>query len=291
MIEDGCKLFEIALAINKDPRAVSREVKNHRKVLKREKHFMNRNEKYESPCKRCSRFPYVCNGCNVKRNCMYLIRFNYYPKDAHAEYLRTLWDARIGLNLTEEEFLKLDQTLYEGVSKGQSLYHVFTNNGDLPVSLRTAYRYVEFNLLSTKNIDLRRKVRLRRHRTIKKVYPKINAKIRINRLYSNYIHYLALNPGLPLTQMDLVESPRPFPHALLTLHLVNIRFMLAFLIPDKTSESVSRVFKKLQQTLTPEEYKKLFNIILTDRGSEFTNPEAIEINYETWEVLAHLFYL
>ena len=65
---------------------------------------------------------------------------------------------------------------------------------------------------------------------------------------------------------------------------------LAFLIPDKTSESVSKVFKKLQQTLTPEEYKKLFNIILTDRGSEFTNPEAIEINYETGEVLAHLFY-
>ena len=290
MIEDNAKLWEIAKAVKKDPRAVSREVRNRRELTQRDRHFHGRNEKYELPCKRCSRFPFVCDGCKTKRSCMYLMRFYYHPERADAHYRRTLRDSRIGLNLTEEEFIKLDKTIYHGVSKGQSLYHVFANNEDLPVSLRTVYRYVEFNLLSTKNFDLRRKVRLRRRRTEKKPRVKVDAKIRINRLYTDYIRFLAANPGIPVTQIDLIESPRGIPHTLLTIHLTSIRFMLAFPLPDKTSESVAKVFKKLQELLTPEEYTKLFQITLTDRGTEFSNPLAIEAHYETGEILAKVFY-
>lgn len=290
MIKERESLTNIAAMLNKDPRAISRELRNRRQLIKRDEYFGKRNDKYSQPCQRCSRFPFVCNGCESKKNCMYLVRFDYLPEQAHTNYQHLLKKARMGLNLTEAEFEKLDTTLYNGVKKGQSLFHIFSNNEDLPISMRSAYRYVEHKVLSVSGIDLRRKVRLRRRKTIKKKIVLLDAKVRINRLYTDYIRFIASNPGVPITQIDLIESPKTINASLLTIHLINIRFMLAFPIPDKTSESVSKVFKMLQQTLTDEEYHKLFNVILTDRGSEFSNPSAIEIHHQTGEQLAHVFY-
>lgn len=290
MIENGSSLRDIAATIGKDHRAISREVQNRREMTERENSFGSRHERYSKPCKRCSRFPFVCNGCPNKKNCMYLLKFHYKPEEAHANYKFILKDARVGLNLTPEQFTKLDTTLYHGVSKGQSIFHIFANNEDLPVSMRSAYRYVDLKLLSVNTIDLRRKVRLRRRTTSKKKKFLIDAKIRINRLFTDFIRFMAHNPGVPVTQIDLIESPRPISHSLLTIHFTSIRFMLAFPLIDKTSESVTQVFRMLQDTLTAEEYKKLFNVIVTDRGAEFSNPTAIEVHHETGEVLAHVFY-
>ena len=37
-------------------------------------------------------------------------------------------------------------------------------------------------------------------------------------------------------------------------------------------------------------FKRIFEVILTDNGSEFFNPISIETDYTTGEVLAHVFY-
>ena len=52
--------------------------------------------------------------------------------------------------------------------------------------------------------------------------------------------------------------------------------MLAFLRDANTSKSVTDIFESLHQTLGHELFKKLFPVILTDNGSEFSNPKAIE---------------
>ncbi len=290
MIEDNASLREIAQAVNKDPRAVSREVRNRRELSYVGKKYNVTNPKYEVPCKRCSKFPFVCNGCKDKRYCMYIMRFLYQPEAAHKMYRITLREARLGLNLTESEYKKLDRTIYYGVQNGQSLHHIFTNNEDLPVSLRTAYRYIDYQLLSAKNIDLRRKVRLRKRVTPKKPRILLDSRIRQNRLYSDYIRFTVKHPGVPVTQIDCIESCKGISTALLTIHFTSVRFMLAFLLPKQDSENVTKVFRYLQDVLTAEEYKKLFAIILTDRGIEFSDPESIEVDYKTGEVLANVFY-
>ena len=52
--------------------------------------------------------------------------------------------------------------------------------------------------------------------------------------------------------------------------------MLAFLRDANTSKSVTVIFDNLHQTLEHKLFKKLFPVILTDNGSEFSNPKAIE---------------
>lgn len=290
MIEDNASLREIAQSVQKDPRAVSREVRNRRELTQMDKKYNVDNPKYTIPCKRCSKFPFVCNGCPDKRYCMYIMRFHYHPEAAHKMYTRTLREARLGLNLTESEFKKLDRIIYYGVQNGQSLHHIFENNDDLPVSLRSAYRYIDYQLLSTANIDLRRKVRLRKRTTPKSPRLLLDSRIRQNRLYSDYIRFTVSHPGVPVTQIDCIESCKPIPTCLLTIHFTNVRFMLAFLLPKKDSEHVTNVFRFLQDVLTTAEYKRLFAIILTDRGLEFSDPEAIEVDYKTGEVLANVFF-
>ena len=63
---------------------------------------------------------------------------------------------------------------------------------------------------------------------------------------------------------------------LLTIHFVNTSFMIAFLRITNTSQSVIDVFNQLYELLGKEIFKKLFPVILTDNGSEFSNPKAIE---------------
>ena len=37
-------------------------------------------------------------------------------------------------------------------------------------------------------------------------------------------------------------------------------------------------------------FKKVFEVILTDNGSEFFNPISIEVDKETGEIISHIFY-
>ena len=52
--------------------------------------------------------------------------------------------------------------------------------------------------------------------------------------------------------------------------------MLIYLLEHKNMESVEKAFKEIREKIGIEEYKKLFEVILTDNGSEFFNPMSIE---------------
>ena len=67
---------------------------------------------------------------------------------------------------------------------------------------------------------------------------------------------------------------------LLTMLFRNSKFMLAFLLDDKTSNSVLKIFNWLESILGNTLFKKTFPVILTDNGSEFSNPLSLEFNEE-----------
>ena len=52
---------------------------------------------------------------------------------------------------------------------------------------------------------------------------------------------------------------------------------------------VTEIFNRLRKHLG-EDFKKLFQVILADRGTEFSNPEAIEYNTKTGERECRVFY-
>ena len=71
----------------------------------------------------------------------------------------------------------------------------------------------------------------------------------------------------------------------LTLQFQASSVQIGFLRQSNDSASVSEIFRKLQHSLGREDYMKLFPIVLTDNGSEFTDPETIEIA-ENGEILS-----
>ena len=78
--------------------------------------------------------------------------------------------------------------------------------------------------------------------------------------------------------MDSVEGKCDSLKVLLTLFFRDSSLMLAFLREANTARSVVDVFNALDQKLGKELFMKMFPVILTDRGSEFTDPSAIEFD-------------
>lgn len=76
----------------------------------------------------------------------------------------------------------------------------------------------------------------------------------------------------------------------LTLLFRRSKLMLIYLMENKTTESVEKVFKNIKETVGLEEFKRVFEVILTDNGSEFFNPMSIEKDEETEEIISHIFY-
>lgn len=77
---------------------------------------------------------------------------------------------------------------------------------------------------------------------------------------------------------------------LLTIHFVNTSFMLAFIREHNDSQSVIDIFNNIQSILGIEKFKELFIVILTDNGSEFSNPTEIEFDIKTGEQRTTIFY-
>ena len=77
---------------------------------------------------------------------------------------------------------------------------------------------------------------------------------------------------------------------LLTLHLRQFSFMLMYLLPYKRAEFVNKAFFDLKDMRGSDEFSRIFEVILTDNGTEFSDPDTIEFDTKTGEQLSSLFY-
>lgn len=151
------------------------------------------------------------------------------------------------------------------------------NNQDaIMCSEKTIYNYINYNIFSARNVDLPRKVKYRPRKT-KKLRFKVDKACRINRTYADYLNYLAEHPDTPVVQMDSVEGIKGG-KVLLTIHFVSSEMMLAFLRDSNDSQSVINCFEDLYLGLYPSVFMTLFQLILGDNGSEFSNPTALELD-------------
>ena len=140
-------------------------------------------------------------------------------------------------------------------------------------SEKTLYNYVDAQLFDIRNIDLPRKVKYRPR--YKQPEFKVDRGCRIGRNYSDFQKFLESNPESTVIQMDSVIG-RVGGKCLLTIHFVETSLMLAFLRDSNTSASVIQIINLLDKVLGSKDFSRLFPVILTDNGSEFSNPKAIE---------------
>lgn len=82
------------------------------------------------------------------------------------------------------------------------------------------------------------------------------------------------------TEMDTVHSSLDSRRTILTFFLVKEKLFLAFIMNRCTKGAVKLIFNKLEKQLGTHDFLVLFNTILTDRGSEFGDPESLETGIE-----------
>jgi IS30 family transposase len=218
--------------------------------------------------------PYVCNGCKKRKNCT-LEKAIYSALDAQKEYELIRSESRQGIQISEEEALRLNAIISPLVAKGQSPHAICVNHMDeLMCDERTIYNYIDNGILSVRNIDLPRKVRYSIRKPKKDSF-KVDKHCRIGRTYDDFGLYMMEHPDTPITQMDSVEG-RKGGKVLLSIHFTIPQLMLAYLRDANTSQSVIDVFNRLYLELRREVFITLFPLLLGDNGSEFSNPLALE---------------
>jgi IS30 family transposase len=230
----------------------------------------------EEACELLSKPPYVCNGCGSERRCTLRKRF-YLHRLAHKNYRDLLEQSREGANITQDELLDINAVLAGAIRNGQSVHHVMTHNPDsFTVSEKTVYRYVAGGLLSVRNGDMPR-VCMIRPRKSKPVQHKVDSKCRIGRTYADFQNFLSENPDTPVAEMDSVIG-RIGGKVLLTVYFRPSAMLFAFLRDRNTSQSVLDCFDRLwsEEGAGRGLFRRIFPVILTDNGSEFSNPSAIE---------------
>ena len=297
----------IAKRIGKSETSVSREVRNHRCVWDKHPYGRSRNRcvkrkdcdlrnvcrddcnrkcaacgqcakscpMYEEEhCEKLNRPPYVCNACPLVNRCP-LEKFRYDPFHAQNEYRTTLRESREGFNLTVNELANIDTNVTPLILQGQSVNHVaVTLNTSLTVSRRTIYRLIDKSALKARNIDLPRKCKLKPRKGVK-VQKKIDKKCREGRTMEDFRAYMKQHPEINPAQMDTVKGGEGSTKVLLTFSLQG-DYMPVFLRDANTALSVQEWFDFLYEGLGHDDFCAFFPVILTDNGSEFSNPEALE---------------
>lgn len=322
LLNSNEKLCVIADCLERDPRGIKYEIMTHRYLFVRKnqrnkcgiQHKCQKKRlcsdcdsglcKYcnhiscdvfcsdftEAPdCKRIKRFPSVCNGCDNIKKCS-LPKFYYDAERAHREYQTNISEYKKGPKLDELQLSRIDEAVKEGVKKNHSI-EVIIHNNNLDIAPSTLYRYIDDNLLSVKNIDLKRKVTYKSRTTNKPKASPVSYEYLNGRRFEDYVRFLSEDPLVNVWQMDTVEGKKGSDEAAsLSLLHTKSNLQLYFKMKSVCQEEVIRVFSSIKKHLGSDLFKETFPCILTDNGKEFRDPASIEASDHTGESIIRVFY-
>lgn len=295
-LEDGLNnnksINQISKELNRSHSSLLREI-DRIKVFSKPSNW-NTGNIYENPnynphCDKLDKLPYVCNGCKSRSGCR-KHRYTYYARKADDSYREVKSNARKGINLTEEEVYKINQVIAPLVKKGQTTNHLYINHPDiLNFSKASFYNYINSGVFDFGPLDFPRIVKYKKRKNNKR-RTRQEREIRIGRTYDDFIIYTSNNPDLNIVEMDTVEGLIDESDCFLTLLWRKSKFMLIFKLYSQTTDEVTKVFEYLQETLYEDDYKKLFQVILTDNGHEFFDVNNIECSHKTGKLISKLFF-
>lgn len=293
-IEDGLNnkksVNQIAKELNRSHSTILREI-DRNKVYYKPSNWNNcyNDKSKDYSCNKLSKPPHVCNGCKSRSGCR-KERFTYYARKANDSYKELISSCRQGINLTDEEIYNINQVILPLIKKGQTTNHLYINHPEvLNFGKSTFYRYINNGVFEFGPLDFPRIVKHKKRKKYKR-RSRQEREILINRTYENFLEYTSKNPNLNIVEMDTVEGLQTDSKCILTLFWRKSNFMLMFLLESQTTNEVTKVFEYLQETLSEEDYKKLFQVILTDNGHEFYDVNNIECNHKTGEYISRVFY-
>ena len=282
LLKENYNLKNIARVIGVYPSTISREIKSRRKG--------NLNL---DVCTKTNRFPFICSNCPKKVNCKKR-KYYYNYKEAQKDYEIKLKYSRIGIDMSIDEVEYWNDYFKDKLKdKNQPILHIFKNiENEFPKSIQSFYKYVHKGYFSSLNDEMLARSFSYKPRKQKETVKTINKDniIKKGRKYSDFEEYINNNPNANIVEMDTVIGKFEDIKCIMTLYFRNSKLMLMFLIKKYKPSEVTKIFNSIRKNIGDDLYKKLFEVILTDNGWEFSKPEDIEFNYETGEKLINIFY-
>ena len=300
-IRAGSSKADIARSINKDSTTVAKEIKAHRFTAAESKLKLECDNYRGCPhgrdctldcpeykpfyCIRRDRTPGACTGCSNRSRCRY-DKIDYLAHRAQAEYEKTLSESREGANLTTSEARAIADIVGPLMKRGLSPYQIVAGHPALGISVRCLYNYIENDVLSVFDKDicpikLRQQVRYRKRKSKSK--PKsneeeqqVNRSYLQGRTYDDYQAYMGDHCGASVVQMDTVYNDVTNGPFIQTFKFIACGVMIGIYHESKTAADMITGIDKLEEALGPDVFRKYVNVLLTDRGSEFTAAEAAE---------------
>lgn len=242
-------------------------------------------------CKRIKKFPYVCNGCERIVYCK-LSHLTYDPTLVWKKVVSERSKSRRHTQATNDDFIRLSILLKPLIlEKKQSLHQIMCKHSEeIGYSYVTILKFIDLKLIpEITNSDLVKRVKYPK-KYKKRKNEQTNAQFLKGRTYDDFISYISENPNTDVVEMDTVLSSRDGGKCLLTFLFRKSNFMLAFLLNNKTTDEVKKVFEFIKRTLGLELFKRYFHCILTDNGTEFANPLELEFDMLNGEKLINIFY-
>lgn len=316
--EERCKIeellnkrlrkYQIAKEIGKTQSTISREINSHRNFHVHSNYSNNYYScVYFKDCKKCDhkckffkpiickdrdKFYGACNNCENIKSCK-LDKYFYRAAAAEKNYRENLSESRRGINLDENDLFNLAHLICPLIRQGQSIYVILENHPEIKLSAKTLYNYIEagyFKDFGVTNMTLRRKVKRRKRKTDStKLKKRKEPADYTGRTYTDYLQYKLENQDRSTTEMDTVYNNQVGPY-IQTFIFENTSFMIGILHKEKTADSMSKALDRIFEKLNAEEYEKLFSLILSDRGTEFSKPIQFEVYQKTGEIKGKIFY-
>lgn len=229
----------------------------------------------------------VCNGCEDKSSCKLTKRY-YSAQRAHQEYQYSLVDSREGINLTFSELKEIASTIVEPIKNGQSVYVVLQNHPEIKYCEKTIYNWIEigaFHSFGLTNINLRAKVGRKMKKKDQVKYKKREDKSYLKgRTYDCFEKYIKEHPSSSIVEMDTVYNDGSHGPFIQTFMFVSFGIMIAVYHKLKTAETMVNGVHYIQELLGDDNFKSVFQVLITDRGSEFSDALGFE------ELVGNVFY-
>lgn len=228
-------------------------------------------------CERLKRFPFVCNGCSkANKHCSYdKCLYDAYAAQDKAHKL--LVNTRKDIKKKKVTAKCLNNSVVPLIKDGLSIHVAKNSVNNCPYSESTIRRYIENGEVDAKRIDLPRAVRFRVKKTYNYKTPKLDINVLNGRTYDDYKKYLKTHHKLKIVQVDSVIGKSNDKTALLTIYFCRSKLQIGILYNKKHS-SISNILANLL-ALGAKYNLNLFDVILTDNGSEFKTLWQLESQF------------
>ena len=244
-------------------------------------------------CRELEKPPYVCNACPKRAMCT-KDRYFYNPVPADARYREVLSSSRNGVSIDEDHRQRIGELLSDGLKRGLSFNQIISGYGEDAIGLAesTLYRYVKdgvFYDFGIGPLSLPRRMYRPRSRCMERTY-KVDKNCLEGRRYDDWLEFREQNPGINEVQIDSVLGAKGSPCCLLTIYFTDSHLMLAYPRGRNSADSVREVFDSIWDLIGPDAFISLFPAILTDNGSEFSDPISIEADRRSGEWRTRVFF-